>query len=80
MARCLTLPYKATNPRTVRGAVKRGWTVVIPRNNYVEKSSWLGLCIWCEQQMREYWVASFHRREFAFESGADALAFTLKWG
>jgi hypothetical protein len=80
MSRSLYLPYKPTNPRTIRGAQKRGWNIVSPRNNYSEKLSWMGLCIWCERQMRGYWVASFQRREFAFESGADALAFKLKWG
>ncbi len=80
MSRSLYLPYKPSNPRTIRGAKKRGWTVVQARNGWEAKASWLGLCIWCERQMRGYWVASFQRREFAFESGADALAFQLKWG
>lgn len=80
MSRNLSLPYKATNPRTVRGAKKRGWHVVEPRRNYPEKASWMGLCIWCDRGTSGYWVASFQRREFAFESGADALAFQMKWG
>ncbi len=80
MSRSLYLPYRATNPRSIRGAKKRGWSIVSPRNNYVEKTSWMGLCLWCERQMRGYWVASFQRREFAFESSVDALAFQMKWG
>lgn len=80
MSRSLYLPYRASNPRTVRGARKRGWTVVSPRYNYSEQSSWLGLNLWCEQSMGGYWISSFHYREFAFENGQDALLFKLKWG
>ncbi len=80
MARNFGLPYRANNPRTVRGAKKRGWTVVKANPNYVEKVSWLGLCIWAERSLGGYWVNSFHLREFAFERGADAMAFQLKWG
>ena len=80
MSRSLAHPYKATNPRSLRGAKKRGWTIVTARSNYVEKASWMGLCIWCDRQMGGHWLASFHYRQFAFESGADALAFQLKWG
>jgi hypothetical protein len=80
MARCLSKPYRPTNPRTVRGAQKRGWHVVQAQNGYEAKASWMGLNIWCEQQMSSYWVSSFQRREFAFESGADATAFKLRWG
>jgi hypothetical protein len=80
MSRCLSKPYRATDPRTVRGAKKRGWTVVKPALNYVEKASWLGLNMWCERGSAGYWVSSFGLREFAFERGSDALAFQLKWG
>ena len=80
MARNLSLPYKSSNPRTVRGARKRGWTVVSPNPSYVEKTSWLGLCIWADRSLRGHWVNSFSLREFAFENGADAMAFQLKWG
>lgn len=80
MARSLYLPYRASNPRTIRGAKKRGWHVVRIQNNYVEKTSWMGLNIWCERTAGSYWLSSFGLREFAFESGADALAFKLKWG
>lgn len=80
MARGLALPYKPTNPRTVRGAKKRGWYVIKPNPNYVERASWMGLNIWCDQSAAGYWVSSFHYREFAFEKGTDALAFQMKWG
>jgi len=80
MSRSLSKPYNPTNPRSVRGAKKRGWTVVQARNGWEAKASWLGLCIWCERSTAGYWVASFLHRQFAFESGADALAFQLKWG
>jgi hypothetical protein len=80
MAHSLYLPYKPTNPRTIRGAKKRGWYVMRPNPNYVERASWMGLNIWCESSLSGYWVSSFHHREFAFEKGTDALAFQLKWG
>lgn len=80
MSRNLSLPYKSTNPRTVRGAKKRGWHVISPKPSYVEKTSWLGLNIWCDRGTAGYWVSSFGLREFAFEKGSDAMAFQLKWG
>jgi hypothetical protein len=80
MSRSLYLPYKSTNPRTVRGAKKRGWTVIRPNPNYVEQLSWMGLNIWTERTAAGYWVASFSLREFAFEKSSDATAFLLKWG
>jgi len=80
MSRSLYLPYKASNPRTVRGAKRRGWTAVCPNRNYVEKTSWPGLCLWTEGSSAGYWVASFSLREFVFEKSSDATAFMLKWG
>lgn len=81
MSRCLSKPYRPTNPRTVRGAQKRGWhTVRVDMSKFEGRVSWLGLCVWCESALGGYWVNSFQRREFAFESGADATAFKLRWG
>jgi hypothetical protein len=80
MSRSLYHPYKPTNPRTVRGAKKRGWIAVGPNPNYVEQSSWMGLCIWAERASAGYWVASFALREFVFEKPSDAMMFKLKWG
>jgi len=80
MPRSFHLPYKPTNPRSVRGAKKRGWTVVPVDLSYVENTSWLGLSIWCDSRLSGYWVSSFRLREFAFEDGKDAMLFKLKWG
>lgn len=80
VARNFGLPYRPTNPRTVRGAKKRGWHIVQVDLKKLSDVSWVGLCIWCERALGGYWVNSFHYRQFAFESGADATAFKLKWG
>lgn len=80
MSRSFHLPYKASNPRSVRGAKKRGWTVVRAADGYTPATSWFGLTIWCETNTCGYWVASFGIREFAFEDGKDAMMFKLKWG
>jgi hypothetical protein len=79
MARCLNLPYKPHNPRSVRGAVKRGWYVV-DVDLRKRDISWMTLCLWAERGLGGYWVASHWLKQFAFESGADAVAFQLKWG
>jgi hypothetical protein len=78
MARCLNLPYKPHNPRSVRGAVKRGWHVV-EVDLHERDIKWMTLCLWAERGLGGYWVASHWLRQFAFESGADAVAFKLKW-
>jgi hypothetical protein len=80
MAKSLYLPYRASNPRSVRGAVKRGWTVIVPNPNYVEKTSWLGLNVWCGARCGGYWIGSFSLRKFAFEKSSDAMLFQLTWG
>ena len=80
MYRSLYLPYRANNPRSIRGARRHGWTVVQARNGWEARVSWMGLCLWCERSMSGYWVANFQRREFAFEKPSDATAFMLKWG
>lgn len=84
MSRSLSKPYHASNPRSVRGARKRGWTVVRTgqagfKNGEV-RLSWVGLNIWAETACRGYWVSSFHLGEFAFEDPVDATAFAMKWG
>ena len=80
MSRSHSLPYKPSNPRTVRGAKKRGWHVVkADKVKWKQDLSWLGLCIWTEKTSAGYWVASWHNSEFAFEHSRDATAFTLKW-
>ena len=82
MSRCMGLPYKPSNPRSVRGAKKRGWYVVnANKGKWKENLSWLGLNIWTEQTCSGYWISSWswHNSEFAFENPADATMFTLKW-
>ena len=80
MSRSLHLPFKASNPRSVRGAKKRGWTVVQARNGFEQDLSWFSLCLWCESHLGGYWVSSFGIRQFAFEDAKDAMMFKLKWG
>jgi hypothetical protein len=80
MSRNLGLPYKPTNPRTVRGAKKRGWTIIHARDGSTQDLSWFALSLWCESQLGGYWVSSFGLRQFAFEDPKDAMMFKLKWG
>ena len=82
MSRCLYLPYKSSNPRTVRGARRRGWNVINNvRQRHLEANvSWVGLNIWCEHHCAGYWISSFSLAEFAFENPADATFFKMKWG
>lgn len=82
MSRSLHLPYKATNPRSVRGARKQGWTVIRSCRMYTRDNkpvTWLGLSLWCETHCSGYWVNSFALAEFAFENPADATFFKMKW-
>ena len=78
MARSLRLPHKATNPRSVRGAVRRGWNTV-EVSNWKHGVTWIGLNIWCEMNLNGYWVSSYESGVFAFEDGKDATVFALKW-
>ena len=77
----LTRPYKKTNPRSVRGARKRGWHVVKVPANTLEKHnvSWVGLVMWSTHKTRGNHVNSYTNREFAFEQVEDASWFTMKW-
>jgi hypothetical protein len=80
--RGLNLPYKKNNPRTVRGALRRGWYEVKVPDNYVEKLglSFVGLQIYAGKQSKGHHVSQFlPRPRFAFESIDDAAFFTLKW-
>lgn len=81
--RCLHLPYKASNPRTVRGARRQGWTVAKANRGQTKDGNtipWIGLNIWCESHCSGYWLSSHVLSEFAFEKPADATLFKLKWG
>lgn len=68
-------------PRSVRGAVKKGWHVVTLPRDTLEKHnvSWLGLDIWTVKQRKGYHVCSYANRQFAFEKIEDASWFTMKW-
>lgn len=83
-SRCLHLPYKSSNPRSVRGARRKGWTVISIAESTAEKisksMSWVSLNIWCELHCSGYWLSSFYLVDFAFENAADATLFRLKWG
>lgn len=74
-------PYRNTNPRTVRGARKKGWHIVtLPRNTLEShNTSWMGIEIWALRQTKGNFVTSFALREFAFETTEDASWFTMKW-
>lgn len=81
--RCLRLPYKASNPRSVRGARRQGWAVVKSTqvmNREGKPMTHIALNIWCERYCSGYWLSSFYLSEFAFENLADATLFKLKWG
>ena len=80
-ARSLHQPYKPVNPRTVRGAKKRNWSIVdVPSDVMGRKQvSWLGLEMWAQRHSKSYWVSSFMNRQFAFELEQDASAFIFQW-
>ena len=74
-------PYRRTNPKTVRGAIKKGWHIVdVPRNT-LEKfnTSWMGLEMWTVHQTKGSFVTCFPNRKFAFELVEDASWFIMKW-
>ena len=75
-------PYRRTNPRTVRGARKKGWHIVKVTDRTVENfnTSWCGVEMWNARQAKGNWCSSFMLREFAFENVEDASWFTMKWG
>lgn len=81
MTAVINRPYRNTNPRSVRGARKRGWHIVKVPNNYLEKHnvSWMGLEMWACHKMSGNYVGSFALREMAFERVEDASWFTMKW-
>ena len=78
MSRGFNLPYKVNNPRTVRGAGRRGWHIIHVKN-IPDDISWVGLNIWADRHARGYFVSSFNIRSFAFEDQADATFFSMKW-
>ena len=65
------------NPRSVRGARRRGWTVIEPKPT--EDASYLGLQIWTDRNDKGKYVSSFMPTKFAFELERDANWFALRW-
>jgi hypothetical protein len=77
-----TLPYKKSNPRTVRGARRRGWHVVDVPDDAFKKinQSFLGLMMEADRQCKGYYVTQWQpQAKFAFENIDDAAYFTLRW-
>ena len=74
-------PYSRSNPRTVRGARKKGWHIVNVPNNYLarENTSWMGVEMWALHKTKGNFVTCFANRQFAFENTSDASWFTMKW-
>lgn len=80
--RGMNLPFDKTNPRSVRGARRRGWHAVTVPDNFAEKLglSFLGLLLDADRQCKGYYVYSYLPKPcFAFENIDDAAFFTLKW-
>lgn len=74
--------YVKSNPRTVRSAGRRGWTVVnLPRAAVAKHDvSYLGLLIWAERNSKGHYVSSMvPTTRFVFENPADASWFLMKW-
>jgi hypothetical protein len=84
MSRNYSIAFKKTNPRSVRGAEKRGWHVIDVREwkTHPDGSalvSWLGLEIWSQRNSHGHFVSNFMNRKFAFELEQDASAFMFQW-
>jgi hypothetical protein len=62
------------NPRTIRGAKKRGWTVVyVPRS---ETRSWVGTCNWIFSNAKGHFIDEYRYvgdGDVAFEQQEDAV-------
>lgn len=71
-------------PRTLHGALKRGWIPVeiIYDQRKSRNISHLGLCIWADRNCRSRYISEFSQSNnsgFAFENSIDATMFILKW-
>ena len=76
------MPKKAKNPRSLRTAIRYGWTPVTIKRN--ERLSYLGMLIQIDRIVngRRY-VARYDNSgggQLAFEDTQDALMVTLKFG
>lgn len=83
MSHKLGLPHKKENPRTIRGARRKGWHIVESGKSVFKDdqcvASWTGLNIWAELNSSGYWVSSYSLGQFAFEREEDASMFIVKW-
>jgi len=70
---------KNNKPRDIRGAVRRGWTVIEVKNHAKKNVSYLGLQIWTDRNAKGRYVSRFSPTKFAFELEKDASWFALKW-
>ncbi len=70
---------KRSYPRSVRGAGRRGWTVIRPEGFKDRDTSWLGILIWPDKNAHGRYVCSYNTSEFAFELEKDAAWFALRW-
>jgi len=70
---------RKNKPRSVRGALRQGWTV-IELKDYADKNvSYLGLQIWTDRNVKGKYISSFMPTRFAFELEKDANWFALRW-
>ena len=70
---------RKNKPRSVRGALRRGWTVIEVKDYAGKNVSYLGLQIWTDRNAKGRYVSSFSPTKFAFEREEDASWFALKW-
>ena len=70
---------RKNKPRSVRGALRRGWTVVKVKDYAGKNVSYLGLQIWTDRNVKGKYISSFMPTQFAFELEKDANWFALRW-
>ena len=71
-------------PRTVHGAINRGWcpvkvTIAVKNKHNV---SHLGLCIWADRNKKFQYVTALELNNtsvFVFENATDAFWFISRW-
>ncbi len=71
-------------PRTLHGALKRGWFPVEITHDQRKSRiiSHLGLCIWADRNCRDRYISEFshgNRSGFVFENAVDATWFSWRW-
>jgi hypothetical protein len=70
---------RKNKPKSVRGALRRGWTVIEVKDYAGKNVSYLGLQIWTDRNVKGKYVSSFMPTQFAFELEKDANWFALRW-